>query len=287
MNQTIAVVIPFYNGLETIRTLVQGCVEALSDLNTDFRIIVVDDSDDQSKHVGLQTELSGIKQVEILKLSGNFGQHVATFIGLVTTSNENVITMDEDLQFHPSDISKLISEARKTNSEVVYGHVNRKGLKGVFRDSAIGAIKPLLANNYSEFTSSFRFLDKDLVEVLKKKAPGFIQIEGLIMHNANDFGYVELTTSDKREKTGSGYSFVSLFWMLTGLINHYSMVPLSLVSFLLLGCNVALLVFKDSLGFSLLPFSVFALLTLIGEFKTKKARPLISMELDKFRNKRS
>ena len=283
MGHSIAVVIPFYNGLETIRQLVQGCVQAFSELNSEFRIIVVDDSDDQSKHVGLQTELSGIKEVEILKLSGNFGQHVATFIGLLTTSNEDVITMDEDLQFHPSDISKLISEARAANSEVVYGHINRKGLRGMFRDSAIGAIKPLLANNYPNFTSSFRFLDKKLVEVLKKKNPGFIQIEGLIMHNANDFGYVELTTTDQRKETGSGYSYVSLYWMLTGLVNHYSMVPLSLVSFLLLACNGALLVFKDPLGLSLLPFSVFAFLTLIGEVKTKRARPAISMEIKKHR----
>lgn len=283
MGQPIAIIIPFYNGLETIRQLVQGCVEAFSDPNSNFRIIVVDDSADQSKHVGLQTELSGIKEVEILKLSRNFGQHVATFIGLLTTSNEDVITMDEDLQFHPSDISKLIAKGRTTNSEVIYGHVNRKGVRGVFRDSAIGAIKPLLANNYPKFTSSFRFLDKTLVEVLKKQRPGFIQIEGLVMHHANDFGYVQVTSTDQRKETGSGYSLLSLFWMLTALVNHYSMLPLSLVSLLLVGCNVALLVFKDPIGFSLLPFSVFAVLTLIGEFKTRRVRSAISVEMDKFK----
>ena len=279
-DKPIAIIIPFYNGLETIRQLVQGCIQVLNGLEKEFRIIVIDDSADQGKHIGLQTTLSGIDNVEIFKLSQNFGQHVATFIGLLKTTNEDVITMDEDLQFNPDDIAKLINEGIQSGAEVVYGYVERRGLNGLVRNTAIGAIKPLLANNYSEFTSSFRLLDHSLVEELTRHRPIFIQMEGMIMHKANIFGYVKLNSMDERKEREGGYSLLSLFWMVSGLVDHYSMVPISLVSFILIASNAALLYSNHPLGFGLAPLSILSLLTLVGEYKIRRSWPAIVKEIE-------
>ena len=105
-------------------------------------------------------------------------------------------------------------------------------------------------------------------------------MEGLILHNANKFGYVELDSDAHQKETGSGYLILALLWLLAGLVNHYSMVPIALASVLMIGCNTALLLHQDLLGILLIPFSTLGILVLVGEFKTRRLRSIVLDEIE-------
>ena len=118
---TYSIVIPVFNSSSTLTELVEQIHNAINPLDKSFEIILVDDcSPDNSWNVML--ELKKLYPVlTLIRLGNNFGQFAATFCGVEHAKADTVITIDDDLQYPPSEIPKLISYFENNNRLLVYG----------------------------------------------------------------------------------------------------------------------------------------------------------------------
>ena len=96
-NLLISVVVPVYHGERLTQELVDRLLKALSQLNSSFEIILIDDrSPDKSWEVINKICLADFR-IKGIRLSRNFGQHYAISAGLENSKGEWVVVMDCDL----------------------------------------------------------------------------------------------------------------------------------------------------------------------------------------------
>ena len=98
-------------------------------------IFVVDGATDQSLEVLRKLEKK-YSWVRVIILSKNFGQHPATEAGVLYSSGDWVVTIDEDLQHDVDSILEMLATAIVNNSDIVYALPLNKVHKSVFRDNA-------------------------------------------------------------------------------------------------------------------------------------------------------
>lgn len=117
----VSIVVPVYNGAQTLQTLIEEIIKVCQKRQFHFEIILTDDcSKDNSWEV-----LKGLKQkysfVRIYRLAKNYGQFAATHCGLKHAKGEIVITIDDDLQFPPQEIERMIEYFYENQYLLVYG----------------------------------------------------------------------------------------------------------------------------------------------------------------------
>ena len=111
---SITTVTPVYSGKDFLPDLIARIEQvrdkwsnANSPLELTEAIFVNDASVDGSLPV--LYEISKTKPwVHVINLSRNFGQHQATVAGILHSSGDWIVTMDEDLQHDPSFIDTLL-----------------------------------------------------------------------------------------------------------------------------------------------------------------------------------
>lgn len=219
---TISTVTPVYRGEKTLRDLVLAINEVRINLeqeNTPVRLIesifVDDGSQDASADVlrNLQVEFPW---VQVVSLSRNFGQHPATIAGILYSSGDWVVTMDEDLQHHPKYISMLLQKAMEKSSDIVYANSKKSIHESFFRDFSSRFVKWTLSkvtgNENMKYFNSFRLIRGSVA-----RAASAISIDQTYFDVALSWFTNRITTEiielkDLRyiQSGQSGYSFRSL-----------------------------------------------------------------------------
>ncbi|KGJ02423.1 hypothetical protein IT41_17465 [Paracoccus halophilus] len=143
-------VVPVYCGSDYLEAL----VEALDSLRREWQaqeapfflaeaIFVDDAAIDQSGP--LIDRLAGQHPwIVPLHLSRNFGQHPATIVGILHSSGDWVVTMDEDLQHRPEIIKRLLRKAVTEHSDIVYAKPASAVHEAAIRDWTSRSFKRLM-----------------------------------------------------------------------------------------------------------------------------------------------
>ena len=97
-----------------------------------------------------------------LHLSRNFGQHPATIVGILHSSGDWVVTMDEDLQHRPEVIKLLLRKAVTGHDDIVYAKPASAVHEAAIRDWTSRSFKRVMQwltdnPNLSSF-NSFRLI---------------------------------------------------------------------------------------------------------------------------------
>ena len=123
---TVSIVVPVYSGeqyLEELATRVgdlrQQWHAADSGLELSEAIFVLDEPVDGSRGV-LEPLSEALPWLRTVELSRNYGQHSATVAGILYSTGDWVVTLDEDLQHEPARIVTLLQKACKESADVVY-----------------------------------------------------------------------------------------------------------------------------------------------------------------------
>jgi len=114
----ISIIVPCYNEEHTIKLIIE---KVLKFHLYEKEIIIVDDcSTDKSREIikKLSTENSIIKYFFLEK---NMGKGGALNKGFLEASGDIILTQDADLEYDPSDYSKLLRPFIDTDADVVYG----------------------------------------------------------------------------------------------------------------------------------------------------------------------
>lgn len=162
----LSIVVPIYGCESCIAILCNRIDQVLKDLNQNYELILVDDrSSDRSWEILMELR-SCYPNIKAIKLSRNFGQHLAITAGFSQAKGDYVIVMDCDLQDPPEVIPQLLDEVRKGYDIVLAKRMTRTHSR--FRQWASKAYFKLISHLTEEKIDgaygSFSIVSRKVVE---------------------------------------------------------------------------------------------------------------------------
>ncbi len=232
MSQTtdITVVVPVFNSVETLRPVYERTAAVLTKLGRSFEVLFIEDGGPTESW----NELKAIKasypdQVSLIRLGRNYGQNAATVCGITNAKGSIVITMDDDLQTPPEEISKLLACHAQTQAAVVFGITPQQN-NPFFKRLGSYLIKKIFDwVDGADIGTSFRLISPELKEKLNKQAHDQLFLNQVIHWYTDEIEKVEVEHHSRNEGR-SGYSFFGLTGIAIKLIFFYTDFPLRLMS---------------------------------------------------------
>lgn len=228
-----SIIIPTYKGEKSIAKLVDQLIERLSEVSIEI-IIVNDSSPDNSHDVCLNIQNTYPSIVRYLRLGKNVGEHSAVMAGLNYATGDFAVIIDDDFQNSPNEVLKLIEYSVDKHFDVVYtSYAEKKHSRFRNFGSWVNDVSAsvLLGKPRSLYLSSFKCMNRYVLEeVIKYKGP-FPYIDGLILKCTDNIGVLEVEHSERYEGE-SGYTFKKLVQLWLNMAINFSFAPLR-ISFIL------------------------------------------------------
>lgn len=227
----VSIVVPVFNGENTIEELFYACKSEMEFLSFDFEMIFVDDaSRDNSWEKITKLKSNHPDQIVGIKMGRNSGQHMAVICGCNLSKADFVITMDDDLQHKPEDIRLLFAKQKEQNADLVYGVFKQK------KGSVVRNAGSFFLRRMSKYTantigdgSSFRLMKRELVEKISQHFHSFVFIDEMIYWYTTDITTVSV--EHRARKSGrSGYSFFGLLKLFSNILINYTAIPLRIMT---------------------------------------------------------
>lgn len=218
----ISVVVPVYSGAAFLERLVSrlGRLERrleATDLGVRLleAIFVLDEPVDGSREV-----LEGLKAdrpwLRVIELSRNFGQHNATVAGILHSSGDWVVTLDEDGQHPPEAIPALLAGAAQDREDVRYatprGDTHRAAYRNLASRTAKRAIAWLSGARHVTDIASFRLIRGQIARAAASVCSNETYFDMTLPWFTQRIGSEPMDLEDPRARSGhqSGYRFFSL-----------------------------------------------------------------------------
>jgi len=228
----ISIAIPVYNSEKTINQLVEKLILELSSF--DLEIVLVNDcSRDKSEKVCFEIFNKFSDKVKFYSLAKNVGEHNTVMAALNYTTGDYVLIMDDDFQNPVSEVIKLINYISENNFDVVYTFYDKKqhsffrNLGSKFNDKVANY---MLSKPKDLYLSSFKILNKFVVDEIKKYDLPFPYIDGLILRTTSNIGKIKVEHS-KRVSGQTNYNIVKLTSLWMNMFTNFSILPLRLATF--------------------------------------------------------
>ena len=224
-----SVIIPCYKSSKSIRQVVELTATELTKINrTPFEFVLVDDcSPDEGETLReLKNLASEYEYVKVVSLAKNSGQHNATMAGLNEASGDVFISMDDDLQTHPSQLHKLLEEFDQ-GYDIVYGYYPEKK-HSLFRNFGswvnYQSVRILIGKPKDMKTSSFWVIRKYVRDTVIDYRSQYTHLQGLFLRTTMNISSVPVEHFDRVYGT-SGYTLKKLIGLWSNIIG-FSIVPL-------------------------------------------------------------
>ncbi len=232
----ISIVIPCYNSQATIRKVTEMVMEEFKKMDGyECEFVLVNDCSPKDDTYGeiekLGRDYPNVKGINLLR---NFGQHNALMAALHYTSGDYILGMDDDMQTHPSQISKLIHKMEE-GFDLVYGCYPKKKnsmLKNLSSKINEVSSRILLGRPKNIVSSNFWMITKQVRDEVIKYDSFNPYIDGIFYRTTHKIGNVEVEHF-KREVGTSNYTLKKLMKLWLAYWN-YSVIPLRISS--VLGC---------------------------------------------------
>ena len=210
-----SVVVPVFNSAETLNQLTIEIEDVFSGIDKSFELIYVDDCSSDDSWKVLQQIKVRRDNVKIILLAANSGQNTATISGIHESLGEQIITIDDDLQYPSTEILKIIEFYNSNSYQIVYGQPGTR-MHGMlhrviaYMASFAFAYIILFSHRRIKFYTTFRimareiFFTKDNALIPGKHLFYFWDMDPSLMGSL----HVE---HESRKSKSSNYSLVKLF----------------------------------------------------------------------------
>jgi glycosyltransferase involved in cell wall biosynthesis len=233
-NRKISVIIPVYNGEQSIGRLADELISQLSPIFKIEIVLVNDCSPDNSEEIciALTGKYPGI--VSLYSLAINSGEHNAVMAGLNMTTGDFAVIMDDDFQNPVSEVIKLVSYMIIHDFDVVYTyyavkkHSYFRNFGSRFNDMVANL---MLKKPHNLYLSSFKIINRFLInEIIKYDLP-YPYIDGLILQTTSNISKIEVA-HQPRQTGKSNYTLKKLISLWLNTFTSFSILPLRLATIL-------------------------------------------------------
>lgn len=237
--KSISIIIPVYNSQEALPLLVERLKAVLTASFKDFEVILINDgSRDGSWEtiVALCESLPWLKGIDLMR---NYGQHNALLCGIRRAKNDFIVTIDDDLQNPPEEITRLVARLEE-GYDVVYG-TPQEQQHGLWRNIASVitkiALQGFMGAKTARHVSAFRAFRSELRESFLNYHGSFVSIDVLLTWGTTSFSSVPVQ-HEPRTLGRSNYTFSRLLMHAVNMMTGFSIVPLQIVSYLGFACTI-------------------------------------------------
>ena len=223
-------VIPVYKSVNSLEPLYKGIQEIMIELEKTFEVIFIEDNgSEESWRKLLELKKADNDNITLIKLTKNFGQNGATLCGIEESKGEIIITTDDDLQIHPSELKKLISCHNETGAAVIYG-VYKDENQNRFRNLSSYVLKKIFnkSEGGSNIGSSIRLFNADMGKHLKKHLQDHLFINQVLSWYTFDTKFIDIKRNPRFEGK-SGYNYFQLLSIGFRLLFLYTSIPLKIM----------------------------------------------------------
>jgi glycosyltransferase involved in cell wall biosynthesis len=232
VNGKISIVIPVFNSEKSLKILLERIIAVMEDIRREFEVIFVDDcSQDNSWNILKSLKKEYPKNMKIIRLLNNSGQHNAVICGFSMVTGEVVVTMDDDLQNPPEEMPKLI-EAIDKGYDLAIGAYDSKKHSGVrnFGGRMVDWVQKKIFGLPVDFSlTSFRAARRVIVDGVLKMGGVFPYVTSMLLSHTSK--YTNVSVRHEPRKFGkSNYTFKRSFDLALNLIFSYSSYPLYFVA---------------------------------------------------------
>ncbi|MCG2790994.1 MAG: glycosyltransferase family 2 protein [Actinomycetia bacterium] len=163
----LSIIIPIYNERESIGKLYDNLNGALSGMNLEYEVLLIDDGSIDGTFDELLKAHRKNKLFKIIRFRKNFGQTSAISAGFNYAEGEVVVTLDADLQNDPQDIPLLLEKLDEGYDIVSGWRKNRKDKAVTRRFPSIVAnkiISKLTGVNLHDYGCTLKAYRKEVVK---------------------------------------------------------------------------------------------------------------------------
>ncbi len=215
-----SVLVAVYNSERSLRELTANLIDTLYPFS--YEIILVDDASTDHSFTEILRLCTENPSLHYYRHDTNKGQSAALLTGLRHSKGEYIVTIDDDLQYDPADIKRLIAEEASTSADIVYGITNSR--KGSWpRKVSSALVKRILSPIFKVPAkgSSFRLIRRTVFSLIPiAELQNSILPEALFARLDLKIAYAEV--SHRERKYGrSGYSFFKLAELTLNSIRVY------------------------------------------------------------------
>lgn len=227
-----SVVIPVFNSAALVGQTIDRVVEFFTRAQLRYELVLVNDGSRDGSWEICKRKAQMNQHIVALNLLRNYGQHNANLAGFREASGDYIVTMDDDLQNPPEEITHLIGEAMK-GRDVVFGKFERKQAAGyrALGSKAISMINRRIFGQSGDLAvSNFRIIRRDVVDRICASRTAYPYITGQALLYSSNRAHVPVRHEPRREGA-STYSFVRILRLVMTILFSYSSFPLRLAAF--------------------------------------------------------
>lgn len=250
-----SVVIPVYKSADIIDKTIERTVNFFEGQGWNYEIVLINDASPDNSWDKLFEHAAQNPNIVAINLLKNYGQHTAIFCGFHYVSGDYIITMDDDLQNPPEEITHLVHKVLE-GYDIVYGKFEQKQHAGYRRlgSKLIAEVNQRVFNQPSDLVvTNYRILEKSVIERIINYRTAYPYITGLSLMFSNKRANV-VVKHLPREIGKSGYNWYKLLALVMRIIFNYSSYPLRVVSGI--GFGVALIAFMIGIYYFVRAFFV-------------------------------
>ncbi|MCA9033642.1 MAG: glycosyltransferase family 2 protein [Planctomycetaceae bacterium] len=229
----LSLVIPVYNGSQTICAVVDSIHEVFASLARrsppELEVVLVNDgSADDSDLVCTQLVNRFNGTVVFVNLARNFGEHSAVLAGLAEARGRYVGVLDDDGQNPPAELLRMWEHLQASDLDVVYGLYREKkhhwfrNLGSRFNDRMATLMLRKPADIY---LSSFKVMSRFVVDQIIQYRGPYPYVDGLIFRTTRRIGQIEVQ-HEERQAGASGYNLRRLVRLWLNMFLGFSVTPL-------------------------------------------------------------
>jgi glycosyltransferase involved in cell wall biosynthesis len=231
--KNLSIVIPVYNGADTLGELVDRLAVVLRDLCQQYEAVLVNDGSQDDSWQVIQELAQRYPWVNGINLMRNYGQHNALLCGIRAARFEIIVTMDDDLQHPPEEIHKLLAKLDE-GYDVVYGtpaQLPHSWWRNLFSLTTKRVLAYVMGvKNIRDF-AAFRAFRTKLRTAFDRYQNPNVLVDVLLSWGTSRFA-TQVVEEKPRAAGQSNYNFSKLFQYTMVVLTSFSTVPLRFTSML-------------------------------------------------------
>jgi glycosyltransferase involved in cell wall biosynthesis len=215
-----------YNSNGSLPELAERATIAMAGFS--YEIVFIDDgSKDDSWQQIEQLKVRYPDKVKAIRFKKNYGQHAAMLCAFNYAKGQYIVTIDDDLQYAPEDILKLIARQQETGAEVVYAVLIDR------QHSALRTTSTKLMQRGNKIMadsdikgSSFRLICREVIDkIIGNHRNAFLFLDEVLLWYTTTFAYVDVKHYPRKHGK-TGYNMAKLVKMYFSMVTNYSAAPL-------------------------------------------------------------